>query len=274
MIGLAVASAVAAGITGGLVLSMNGDARYNAYRETLSVPLIVSNPRLYPRAQTTDAFAGLIDIVPTLTTIGGVPEPQRFDLRGRDLAPILTNPTASVQDFLHFTYEDAPFPVTGANCIRAIVEPDWKYAVYYDPFTGAAPEYEMYDLARDRLEMTNLAHPVHRTPQAAAEQRRLHARLTQVMTDNGPCYLSADFKHAIRAVGAEHIRTRPYTPQTNGKAERLIRTLLQEWAYAQAYRSSHWRTSALERYLNYYNGERRHSALGVQPPFARLAERL
>ena len=100
------------------------------------------------------------------------------------------------------------------------------------------------------------------------------ACIRQVMTDNGPCYLSADFKHAIRAVGAEHIRTRPYTPQTNGKAERLIRTLLQEWAYAQAYRSSHWRTSALERYLNYYNGERRHSALGMQPPFARLAERL
>jgi len=158
---------------------------YNAYRETLSVPLIVSNPHLYPEAQTTDAFAGLIDILPTLATIGGVPEPQRFGLKGRDLSPILANPTASVQDVLHFTYEDDPFPVTGADCIRAIVEPGWKYAVYYDPFTGAAPEYEMYDLARDPLEMINLAHPVHRTPDAAAQQSRLHARLTQVMTENG-----------------------------------------------------------------------------------------
>jgi arylsulfatase A-like enzyme len=158
---------------------------YNAYRETLSVPLIVSNPRLYPEAQTSDAFAGLIDIVPTLTTIAGVPEPQRFGFKGRDLSPILANPAASVQDVLHFTYEDHPFPVTGAHCIRAIVEPGWKYAVYYDPFTGAAPEYEMYDLARDPLEMTNLAHLVHRTPEAAAEQSRLHARLTQVMTENG-----------------------------------------------------------------------------------------
>jgi arylsulfatase A-like enzyme len=158
---------------------------YNVYRETLSVPLIVSNPRLYPDAQTTDAFAGLIDVLPTLTTIGSVSEPERFGLRGRDLSPILANPRASVQDVHHFTYEDDVFPVEGADCIRAIVEPDWKYAVYYDPFTGSAPEYEMYDLRRDPLEMTNLAHAAHRTPAAASEQQRLHARLIGVMREQG-----------------------------------------------------------------------------------------
>ena len=85
-------------------------------------------------------------MLPTLATIGGVPEPERYGFKGRDLTPILSNPKASVQDVLHFTYEDDVFPVKGADCIRAIVEPDWKYAVYYDPFTGAPTEYEMYDL--------------------------------------------------------------------------------------------------------------------------------
>src|SRR5262245_52276713 len=124
---------------------------YNAYRETLNVPLIVSNPLLYPRPQSTDAFASLIDIVPTLAAVAGTPEPQRYNFKGRDLTPILTDPTASVQDVLHFTYEDDVFPVNGADWIRAIVEPGWKYAVYYDPFTGAPTEYEMYDLNRDPL---------------------------------------------------------------------------------------------------------------------------
>jgi arylsulfatase A-like enzyme len=158
---------------------------YNAYRETLSVPLIVSNPRLYQQPESTDALASLIDVLPTLATIGGVPEPQRYGLKGRDLTPILSNPRATVQDVLHFTYEDDVFPVKGADCIRAIVEPAWKYAVYYDPFTGAPTEYEMYDLARDRLEMTNLAHPAHMTPAASAERARLHRRLIEVMQANG-----------------------------------------------------------------------------------------
>jgi choline-sulfatase len=90
-----------------------------------------------------------------------------------------------VQDVLHFTYEDDVFPVKGADCIRAIVEPRWKYAVYYDPFTGAPPEYEMYDLARDPLEMTNLAHAAHTTPEAERERARLHARLVDVMKEKG-----------------------------------------------------------------------------------------
>ena len=158
---------------------------YNAYRETLSVPLIVSNPRLYPTPQTTSAPASLIDIVPTLAAIGGVPEPQRFGLKGRDLTPILQNPNASVQDVLHFTYEDHPFPVKGAHCIRAIVEPGWKYAVYYDPYGGAPAEYEMYDLSRDPLELTNLAHAAHRTPESDVERARLHQRLSDVMRANG-----------------------------------------------------------------------------------------
>jgi arylsulfatase A-like enzyme len=158
---------------------------YNVYRETLNVPLIVSNPRLYPQPQSTDALASLIDIVPTLANIAGVPEPQQYGFKGRDLTPILSDPKASVQNELHFTYEDDVFPVTGADCIRAIVEPDWKYAVYYDPFTGAPTEYELYDLTGDPLEMTNLAHTTHSTAASEVERARLHRRLVDVMRTNG-----------------------------------------------------------------------------------------
>jgi arylsulfatase A-like enzyme len=156
---------------------------YNVYRETLSVPFIVSNPVLYPRPHSSDALVSLVDVVPTLAAIGGAPEPEQYGFKGRDLSPILSNPKASVQDVLHFTYEDDPFPVKGADCIRAIVEPDWKYAVYYDPFTGAPLEYEMYDLRRDPLELANLAHAAHHTPQSDVERARLHARLTDVMKE-------------------------------------------------------------------------------------------
>jgi choline-sulfatase len=158
---------------------------YNVYRETLNVPLIVSNPRLYPTAQSTDALASLIDLVPTLASIGGVPEPERYGLKGVDLMPVLQDPKARVQDLLHFTYEDDVFPVDGADCIRAIIERDWKYAVYYDPFTGAPTEYEMYDLARDPLELSNLANAKHATQTTEAERVRLHRRLTDVMRRHG-----------------------------------------------------------------------------------------
>jgi arylsulfatase A-like enzyme len=158
---------------------------YNAYRETLSVPLIVSNPRLYPQPQSTDSFASLIDVLPTLATVGGVPETQQYGFKGQDLTPILSDPKASVQDVLHFTYEDDVFPVKGADCIRAIVEPGWKYAVYYDPFTGAPTEYEMYDLTDDPLELKNLAHAAHATPASDVERARLHRRLSAVMRANG-----------------------------------------------------------------------------------------
>ncbi|MEZ5292912.1 MAG: sulfatase-like hydrolase/transferase [Vicinamibacterales bacterium] len=158
---------------------------YNVYRETLNVPLIVSNPRLYPAPQSTDALVSLIDVVPTLAAIAGTPEPAQYGFRGRDLTPILSNPAAAVQDVLHFTYEDDVFPVKPADCIRAITEPSWKYAVYYDPFTGAPTEYEMYDLARDPYELTNLAHAAHATPASEIERTRLHRRLTDVMHATG-----------------------------------------------------------------------------------------
>ena len=93
-----------------------------------------------------------------------------------------------------------------------------------------------------------------------------------VLTDNGPAYRSAVHAIACRTLGIRHLRTRPYRPQTNGKAERFIRTMLGGWAYGAIYRNSAERTAALEGWLWRYNYRRKHGALGRRPPAARLAE--
>src|SRR4051812_3926490 len=91
----------------------------------------------------------------------------------------------------------------------------------------------------------------------------------RVITDNGGAYISAVHAIACRTLGVRHLRTRPYRPQTNGKAERFIRTLLAGWAYGAIYRSSTERTAALDGWLWHYNHQRKHSALGHQPPVSR-----
>ena len=97
-------------------------------------------------------------------------------------------------------------------------------------------------------------------------------RVERVMTDNGSAYVSAVFALACRGLGIKHCRTRPYRPRTNGKAERFIRTMLREWAYAALYGSSRDRAAALPGWLDRYNTRRRHGALGHRPPLARLRE--
>ncbi|MGZ4414670.1 MAG: IS481 family transposase [Gaiellaceae bacterium] len=91
----------------------------------------------------------------------------------------------------------------------------------------------------------------------------------RVLTDNGSAYVSTMHALACRRLRIRHLRTRPRRPQTNGKAERFIRTLLNGWAYGAIYRTSHERTRALDGWLWHYNHRRRHSALGHQPPISR-----
>jgi transposase InsO family protein len=93
-----------------------------------------------------------------------------------------------------------------------------------------------------------------------------------VMSDNGSCYRSKLHAFCCRLLGLRHLRTRPYRPQTNGKAERFIRTMLAEWAYAAVYRNSDERTAALDGWLWRYNHRRPHGALNRQTPAARLHE--
>ena len=92
----------------------------------------------------------------------------------------------------------------------------------------------------------------------------------RVMTDNGSAYRSHLFKSRIGEAGLRHIRTRPYTPRTNGKAERFIQTSLREWAYQNPYRSSAERANAMHPWIISYNHQRPHSALGGRPPISRL----
>ena len=95
----------------------------------------------------------------------------------------------------------------------------------------------------------------------------------QLITDNGSAYRSALHAIACRVLGIRHLRTRPYRPQTNGKAERFIRTMLGGWAYGAIYRDSRERTNALTSWLDFYNHRRPHGALSHKPPIARLHER-
>ena len=96
----------------------------------------------------------------------------------------------------------------------------------------------------------------------------------RVMTDNGSAYRSKAFRAAVTAAGARHKRTRPYTPRTNGKAERFIQTSLREWAYAQPYASSQERSAALTPWLHHYNTARPHAGLAQCPPAIRLKSQL
>jgi len=100
--------------------------------------------------------------------------------------------------------------------------------------------------------------------------QRLGVRVEQVMTDNGSAYKSRRFAKLLRRLGIRHIRTRPYTPRTNGKAERFIQTLLREWAYAYRYPSSQHRADELQPWMHHYNFHRPHSATSHRPPTSRL----
>lgn len=101
--------------------------------------------------------------------------------------------------------------------------------------------------------------------------RALGVRSTRVMTDNGACYKSRAFRRLVRRLGLRHLRTRPYTPRTNGKAERFIQTTLREWAYARSYENSTQRAAHWLTWLHRYNWHRPHASLDYRPPITRIA---
>jgi transposase InsO family protein len=105
--------------------------------------------------------------------------------------------------------------------------------------------------------------------QATAYFARLGIQLRRVMTDNGPCFYAHHFAHACRTLGLKHIRTRIYTPRTNGKAERFIQTAIREWAYARLYQNSEDRQRHLQPWIHEYNWHRPHASLEQKPPISR-----
>jgi len=105
---------------------------------------------------------------------------------------------------------------------------------------------------------------------ALAYYASLGVRVARVMTDNGSCYKAFAFRDTCRDLGLKHIRTKPYTPKTNGKAERFIQSALREWAYARAYHTSQQRAVELPAWLHRYNWHRPHGSLKAQTPISRL----
>ncbi len=189
---------------------------FNAYEETINVPLVVSNPLLFPRPARTSALASLIDVMPTIAALSGAEPPA--GAQGADLGPVLAHhaspereaversevdlralvehpsPAPSVRGSVHFTYDDhqaatAQVDAPGQpNRVRCIRDERMKYAVYLDPRGRAAPEYEMYDLERDPEEADNLVD--HRSgeprnPAARADRDRLAETLAAQMADLG-----------------------------------------------------------------------------------------
>ncbi len=193
---------------------------FNAYEETIHIPMVISNPVLFPRRSETDALASLIDLAPTVAGIAGgeLHGSEANGTRGRDLTPVLASraapegdrlraagidfdavaehpaPAPSVQQEIHFTYDDhqaatALQNVPGQpNRIRAVRTAGHKFAIYFDPDGKAPTEYEMYDLERDPNERHNLVDRISGEPLEGADRKlraELGERLDSLMAANG-----------------------------------------------------------------------------------------
>ena len=178
---------------------------FNAYEETVRVPIVVSCPALFPQPAETDAIAGLIDLTPTIASLAGAS--PNGEMRGKDLTPVVAehaggehewlrgvSPAPSVHECFHFTYDDhqagtAMRNVTGQpNRLRAVGDGRWKYGLYFDPAGNSASEYELYDLERDPDEMENLVD--YRTgevldPAHHGALQQMRERLRVAMHDSG-----------------------------------------------------------------------------------------
>jgi arylsulfatase A-like enzyme len=156
---------------------------YTAYEETIHVPLIAYNPRLYPWPASTDAFYCHLDLLPTIAELAGLRRPLVG--RGVSVVPVLSHPTLEVQDGILFTYDDVfeLSPEVPGGHIRALRTGDWTYAVYFS-FAGGPFEYELYDLANDPGQLDNLVFGAP-PPAVRAEWNRLHGALTARMVAAG-----------------------------------------------------------------------------------------
>jgi choline-sulfatase len=175
---------------------------YNAYEETLHVPLVVANPKLFPKAVQTDCLASTVDLMPTLAGLAGIEGTESWGLRGRDLSPIVHSlaeypgrPAKPVQDSVLFTTDEAvgsrplgPDDVSLVHQpahIRCIREVRYKFAMYFDPAGDADPEYELYDLRDDPDELKNMGapeSPYHDAAKVAEMQQKLAMRMSETGT--------------------------------------------------------------------------------------------
>jgi choline-sulfatase len=162
---------------------------FNFYEEATRVPLVYSNPKLFPAPAQTDALVSHVDFLPTLASLAEAPRPARADWEGVDYSKLVLHPSSnrSTQDYVVFTYDDfqsgqasGPYPKP-PNHIVSIREGRWKLAKYHDVEGKKRPQWEMYDLKTDPLETKNLAFSGHRrTPRQEKEFLRLKRKLARV----------------------------------------------------------------------------------------------
>ena len=164
---------------------------YNAYEEALRVPLIYSNPELFPVPRTSDALVSHVDLVPTLAGLFDAPPSARAQWQGNDYSDlVLGRSSQPVQDYVVFTYDDfqsgqsSPPYVKPPQHVVAIREKRWKIAKYYDAKRQVRPQWEMYDLVKDPNESVNLADPrFRRNPKVESEFQRLKKKLARVQRE-------------------------------------------------------------------------------------------
>ena len=161
---------------------------FNFYEETIRIPLIYSNPKLFPKAQSTGALVSHVDFLPTIASLFEAPSTAKAAWAGTDYSTLVLNPKSKpVQDDVIFTYDDwqagqasGPY-VPPPQHIIGIREPRWKIAEYWDATGDVPSQYEMYDLKTDPLESVNIAHPTFkRTPSQQAQYVRLRKKLETV----------------------------------------------------------------------------------------------
>jgi choline-sulfatase len=164
---------------------------FNFYEEAIRVPLVYSNPKLYPRPLQSDALVSHVDFLPTLANLAAAPESARADWQGVDYSSLVLEPGAkrAAQKYIVFTYDDyqsgqnsPPYPKP-PNHIVSIREGRWKLAKYYDVAkeNPKRPQWEMYDLESDPEETENIAHPSYeRSPEQRRQFERLKKKLAKV----------------------------------------------------------------------------------------------
>jgi arylsulfatase A-like enzyme len=171
-------------------LAHNGmrQKNFNFYEETMRVPLIYSNPRLFKAPRTSNSLVSHVDFLPTLASLFKAPRSARAHWQGVDYSRQILHPRAPAsQDYIVFTYDDyqsgqknGPYPKP-PNHIVSLREQRWKLAKYYDVDGNVRNQWEMYDLMTDPHETTNLAHPgFKRTPGQQAQYERLKAKLARI----------------------------------------------------------------------------------------------
>ena len=162
---------------------------FNFYEEATRIPLVYSNPTLFPKPVQTDALVSHVDFLPTLASLAAAPKSARAKWEGVDYSSLVLHPSSgrSTQDYVVFTYDDfqsgqahGPYPKP-PNHIVSIREGRWKIAKYYDVEHKKRPQWEMYDLKTDPLEKTNLAFKDYkRSPTEEKQFQRLKRKLARV----------------------------------------------------------------------------------------------